>query len=172
MISCSLLADPNSEDDTVNRRRRIKFLNEISRELGKPQLIEPKPKTFSEFLDAFWRYLYAMTLGLLGGAVHGVSSHAQRFYESMNFFRNAGNENDIQMAFHFSECPICFSSEYNNVSSYACAPHECQHIFHENCLRHWCETHDTCPTCRTNIDIDAIHILNWNRTEFLNEERI
>ncbi|CAK4609141.1 hypothetical protein LEN26_000432 [Aphanomyces euteiches] len=32
----------------------------------------------------------------------------------------------------------------------------CTHIFHLNCLRMWLQRQQTCPTCRSNIPIDAV----------------
>lgn len=53
---------------------------------------------------------------------------------------------------HFQrrECAICFSSQYSDNSEspqrFYCTP--CNHHFHFQCLERWCQTNNTCPTCR------------------------
>jgi len=42
-------------------------------------------------------------------------------------------------------CPICIES----LSSAVKTP--CSHLFHEECLAHWCKNHTDCPLCRQQV---------------------
>ena len=55
-----------------------------------------------------------------------------------------------------SECVICFTSEYsddiNSPLRFYSTP--CNHHYHFQCLKTWCITNNTCPTCRTDSVMD------------------
>ena len=56
------------------------------------------------------------------------------------------------------ECAICFSDQYQfgNIKKKSLYITSCGHTFHNNCLRTWCVTNNSCPNCRTPHIIDNI----------------
>ena len=44
-------------------------------------------------------------------------------------------------------CPIC----YENIGEINRMILECRHIYHTSCGLTWLRTHNTCPTCRTEV---------------------
>ena len=52
-----------------------------------------------------------------------------------------------------SECAICFTSEYsddiNSPLRFYSTP--CNHHYHFQCLKTWCLSNNTCPTCRAAV---------------------
>lgn len=48
-----------------------------------------------------------------------------------------------------TNCPICLEPIATTRRSIITA--SCQHAFHEHCLKHWLEMHNTCPTCRREL---------------------
>ena len=59
-------------------------------------------------------------------------------------------------------CYICFEGITNSIEDNRVVRLECNHIFHENCIRRWFQRSNTCPTCRTSVgttsDIQGIMI--------------
>jgi hypothetical protein len=47
-------------------------------------------------------------------------------------------------------CGIC-QSQYRD-EQHASMGSQCQHVFHEHCLRQWLTRSKTCPLCRINMD--------------------
>lgn len=162
LICCSLLADSDSEEDVINLKRRKKFLAEITKELEVNQLFEPKQQPFPAFLAAFFRILRLAFGIVFNTAVATVTG----FYDSMKALWDAGNTHDIQMEFHYCECPVCASSDYNEATSFACVPDKCDHIFLVKCLRAWCEKRNECPMCATKININDIRVLPWTDSKY------
>lgn len=63
------------------------------------------------------------------------------------------------------DCGICFESlDPKQISS--CTQLDCNHLFHDKCLRKWCEVCDkkknkpNCPLCREKILPDTLDLLN------------
>ena len=54
------------------------------------------------------------------------------------------------------ECVICFSSQYSdmNDSPIRFYSTSCNHHFHFQCLKIWCQTNNSCPTCRHDTVMD------------------
>ena len=46
------------------------------------------------------------------------------------------------------ECSICLEN-IEDENKYVT---QCAHIFHNECINKWTENHNSCPTCRTNLD--------------------
>jgi hypothetical protein len=42
---------------------------------------------------------------------------------------------------------------------------ECNHIFHQACLKTTCETHQKCPLCREDIQLDCREIIRPKANE-------
>lgn len=55
------------------------------------------------------------------------------------------------------ECPICLepfkkSKEASKLTSLACRPFTCSHVFHIRCVEQWVKTGTaTCPMCRKSL---------------------
>ena len=48
---------------------------------------------------------------------------------------------------NIDKCPICYEHDVNIMFS-------CNHMYCTNCINQWLMTHNTCPTCRSNINND------------------
>ena len=60
----------------------------------------------------------------------------------------------------YNACPICLchiSQEHITT--------ECNHAFHTNCIDGWMENNDSCPVCRTILNVEEI-IENENQIEY------
>ena len=53
-------------------------------------------------------------------------------------------------------CSICLESLKGRKKKYET---ECHHVFHQNCLKTTCKTHNVCPLCRENIEVDCREII-------------
>lgn len=76
------------------------------------------------------------------------------------------------------DCAICFSSQYSDIpdSPQRFYSTPCNHHFHFECLERWCQTNNSCPTCRhdtvmnlpnnnensTISEIYSIYVNNYN----------
>ncbi|KAJ0260343.1 Uncharacterized protein HA466_0065590 [Hirschfeldia incana] len=50
-------------------------------------------------------------------------------------------------------CAICLEEMLEEESEQAlCQPPGCVHMFHEDCLTHWLDRHDSCPLCRQSTN--------------------
>jgi hypothetical protein len=45
-----------------------------------------------------------------------------------------------------NECSICLESSINKFMKL-----NCDHLFHEKCIKKWIENHNSCPICRDDI---------------------
>jgi hypothetical protein len=59
------------------------------------------------------------------------------------------------------ECAICFSSQYSDIpdSPQRFYSTPCNHHFHFECLERWCQTNNSCPTCRHDT---VMNLPNYN----------
>ena len=68
------------------------------------------------------------------------------------------------------ECGICFESLDSKQIDY-CTELDCFHIFHDKCLKEWCNTcinqdHEAnCPLCRKDISGEYLEILKINSNQ-------
>jgi hypothetical protein len=68
------------------------------------------------------------------------------------------------------ECGICFESLDVKQIDY-CTELDCNHIFHDKCLKKWCITcinqdyKPNCPLCRKDIDGEYLEILEINQNQ-------
>ena len=53
-------------------------------------------------------------------------------------------------------CSICLESLQGRKKKYTT---ECRHVFHKTCLKTACLTHNVCPLCRENIEVDCREII-------------
>ena len=58
--------------------------------------------------------------------------------------------NTIDKTLQIDECPICY--EKFNDNSYISILF-CNHYFHTNCIKKWCEINNICPLCRIKIPL-------------------
>lgn len=66
------------------------------------------------------------------------------------------------------DCAICFSSEYsdNSNSPQRLYSTPCNHHFHFECLERWCQTNNSCPTCRHD---NVMNLPNNNENSTISE---
>ena len=66
----------------------------------------------------------------------------------------------------YQECSICLESDYNLFKT------NCNHYFHEQCLRRWCQAeHNTCPMCRSfDPMVNCINSINNYINNNINNE--
>lgn len=49
------------------------------------------------------------------------------------------------------ECCICLDGYHPGVSICAAKTAKCDHVFHQDCVVEWLQTHDKCPLCRVDL---------------------
>ncbi|KAJ4902923.1 hypothetical protein Rs2_16874 [Raphanus sativus] len=49
-------------------------------------------------------------------------------------------------------CAICLEEMSEESEQALCQPPGCVHMFHEDCLTHWLDRHDSCPLCRQSTN--------------------
>jgi len=59
-------------------------------------------------------------------------------------------------------CSICLESLQGRKKKYTT---ECRHVFHKTCLKTACLTHNVCPLCRENIEVDCREIIGHKSNE-------
>ena len=66
------------------------------------------------------------------------------------------------------DCAICFSSQYsdNSESPQRFYSTPCNHHFHFECLERWCQTNNSCPTCRHDT---VMNLQNNNENSTISE---
>ena len=80
--------------------------------------------------------------------------------ETMNETANSGISNEmlqnlrtnatiVQSNENVSQCSICLENININDS---CVNLECNHKFHLRCIEQWCQSHNTCPVCRFQLE--------------------
>ncbi|CAN8245846.1 unnamed protein product [Cochlearia groenlandica] len=79
---------------------------------------------------------------------------------------------DLREDKHGLECAICLL-EFEQEHILLRLLNTCYHVFHQECIDKWLESHKTCPVCRRNLDPNApenikeliIEVLHENREE-------
>lgn len=68
------------------------------------------------------------------------------------------------------QCGICFES-LNSKQIDSCTELDCKHIYHDKCLKEWCNTciennnEPNCPLCRKDILGEYLEILGINQNQ-------
>jgi Ring finger domain len=50
------------------------------------------------------------------------------------------------------ECPICIEDFTENLTEKNLVLTDCNHCYHEACLKEWISQHNTCPVCRHDFN--------------------
>jgi hypothetical protein len=72
---------------------------------------------------------------------HGISEQMLQSIRS--------NATNIENEENVTQCSVCL--ENINVGD-SCVTLRCNHKFHLHCIERWCQTHNTCPMCRNEIE--------------------
>ena len=90
-------------------------------------------------------------------------------------FKNSNEADEEQMGmvarvfdpFKFTEhkeCSICLC-EYEKDALVTVLPCDVRHYFHGECIRDWAKNHNTCPLCKAEFSLTAIHEFNSRLTD-------
>ncbi len=60
----------------------------------------------------------------------------------------------LPMCKHQCECTICMTEENEPTPTVGMLP--CGHAFHNGCIQQWFMTSNTCPNCRSCVDVQAL----------------
>ena len=65
------------------------------------------------------------------------------------------------------ECPICLECDDDSFTKL-----NCNHMFHTKCIKIWLRNHNTCPYCRTLVNIITVKIKRKTYKMFINPTNI